>query len=75
MALKKVSKTIKFNRLYYNIYGKEPLYSRGKIPYQDEMVKQGLIEVRQLAGDVLVIKMLGAGKTLTSQLNLEENNE
>ena len=73
MALKKVSKTLKFNRLYYNIYGTEPFYNRGKIPYQDEMVKQGLIEVRQLTGDVLVIKMLGAGKLLTSQLNLEEN--
>ena len=46
------------------MHGLEPFYSRGKIPYQDEMVKQGLIEVRQLPGDVLVIKMLGAGKHL-----------
>lgn len=71
MAQKKPSKVIKFKNLYYQLYGLEPFYSRGKIPHQDEMVKQGLITIRQLPGDVLVIKMLGAGKHL-AELNLEE---
>jgi hypothetical protein len=58
----KVNKVVKFNKLYYSIYGLKPFYMRGKIPYQDEMVKQNLITVRQLPGDVLEIRLTGARK-------------
>ena len=63
MALiKRQNKALTLAKMYYSIYKSEPFYMKGRIPYLDDMINQKLAEVRYLPGDILVIKMVGAGK-------------
>jgi len=62
----KLNKILNVAKMYYRTFGSNCFYMREKLLYQDEMIKQKLIEVRYLPGSIYVIKITGAGKLLTS---------
>jgi hypothetical protein len=72
MALKKPSKALVLAKMYYDTYGSNPFYMRGKVPYLDDMIKSKLVEARELPGGLLVIRILEAGKLLELTKSLEE---
>jgi hypothetical protein len=59
-------------KMYYATYGSDPFYIKGKAPFIAELLKEKLITLKKLPGDVSVITIIGAGKLL-EQLNQEDN--
>jgi hypothetical protein len=63
-------------RYIYEVNKLSPFFARtGEIKHLKEMTRLKLVEVINLPGDLIKIRLLGAGQHLADQLNLEENNE